>query len=303
MDPVTGYPWGRKVGDSEYYSARMMWLLLVLGILLAWGVRRFRPLYSRVHLEKLKGFRSSLSADRRRVVICLGDSLTRGTASFDYVEGLARRLEPSGFTVLNAGENGELAWNLLQRVDDLVVAEPAWVILWIGTNDARACEDEEEAAYYVRRMKLPQTPDAAFFRESYSLLLDKLEKIPGVKVAVLTPPPLGERGGAPIDDIQEDFSQYIEEQASFRGLHCIPMGRLYRERLLADSSETAPVYSAKQSRRLLAKAMLYHYLLGWSWDRVSSRHHMRLLTDMIHLSKRAGEMAIERVEALVRAHS
>ena len=280
----------------------MFWLFLLFGVLLAWGVRRFRPLYSRSHLDKIKGFRSSLAADRRRVVICLGDSQTRGTAGFDYVEGLARRLEPSGYTVLNAGVNGELAWNLLQRADDLVVAEPAWVVLWVGTNDARACEDEAEAARYVRRMKLPKTPDVDFFQESYSLLLDRLQKIPGVEVAVLTLPPLGERGGAPIDDIHQEFSQFIEEQAGSRGLHCIPMGRIFKERLMADSSETAPVYSAKASDRLFVKAMFYHYLLGWSWDRVASHHRMRLLTDMIHINEHAGEIVIDQIEALVRPH-
>ena len=281
----------------------MLWLFFIFGILTVWGVRRFKPLYSGSHMEKLKGFRSSLAADRRRVVICLGDSLTRGNAGSDYVEGLARRLEPSGYTVMNAGVNGELAWNLLQRVGDLVLAEPAWVILWVGTNDARACEDQQEAARYVRRMKLPQTPDLDFFRDHYSLLLDRLEKIPGVKLAVLTPPPLGERGGAPVDLIQEEVSGFIEEQAIRRGLHCIPVGRLLKDRLLADPCEGAPVYTAKASGGLFVKAVFYHYLLGWNWDRISARHQMRLLTDMIHINDRAGAMVIDRVEELVRAHS
>jgi len=251
----------------------------------------------------LKGFRSSLAADRRKVVICLGDSLTRGNVGFDYVDGLARRLEPSGYTVLNAGVNGELAWNLLQRVNDVISAEPAWVILWVGTNDARACEDERLAARYARRMKLPQVPDEDFFRKNYALLLDRLQQISAVKVALLTLPPLGERGGGAIDSYRENFSRYIEQQATERGLTCIPMGRLFKEHLLADPSETAPVYTASSSRRLLLRGVLYHYLLGWSWDRVASSKRMRLLTDMIHLNKHAGEMVIDQVEGLIRSDS
>ena len=280
-----------------------MWFLLSLGVLLVWGGRRLRPLFSGTQLEQLKGFRSSLAADRRKVVICLGDSLTRGNMGFDYVDGLARRLEPSGYTVVNAGANGELAWNLLQRVDDVVVAEPAWVIVWAGTIDARACEDERQAARYVRRMKLPQAPDEGFFRKNYVLLLDRLQEIPSVKVALLTPPPLGERGGAAIDSYQEKFSQFIEQQATERGLTCIPVGRLFKERLLADPSETAPVYTASASGRLILRGVFYHYLLGWSWNRVASGNRMRLLTDMIHLNKHAGEMVIDRVEGLIRSDS
>jgi lysophospholipase L1-like esterase len=251
----------------------------------------------------LKGFRSSLAADQRKVVICLGDSLTRGNVGFDYVDGLARRLEPTGYTVMNAGVNGELAWNLLQRVGDVISAEPAWVILWVGTNDARACENERLAARYVRRMKLSQVPDEGFFRKNYVLLLDRLQEIPSVRVALLTLPPLGERGGAGIDSYRENFSRFIEQQATERGLTCIPMGRLFKERLLADPSEKAPVYKASSSSRLLLRGVLYHYLLGWSWDRVASSNRMRLLTDMIHLNKHAGEMVIDEVEGLIRSDS
>ncbi|MFP6638607.1 MAG: SGNH/GDSL hydrolase family protein, partial [Myxococcota bacterium] len=241
--------------------------------------------------------------DRRKVVICLGDSLTRGNVSFDYVEALARRLEPSGYTVLNAGINGELAWNLLQRLDEIVATEPAWVVLLVGTNDARGCEDERAGRRVARRMRLPQRPDEDFFRLNYGALLDRLSATPRLRPILLTLPPLGERAGGRIDEYLERFNQFIAEEASKRGLDCLAIGRALRERLLADPSESAPVYSARDSSRLAYRAVLGHYLLRWSWNRVSARHGMRLLTDMIHLNAVAGEIVVDQVEEWVRSHA
>ena len=70
---------------------------------------------------------------------------------------------------------------------------------------------------------------------------------------------------------------------------------------LADPSETAPVYTASASSRLALRSVFYHYLLGWSWDRVASSNRMRLSTDMIHLSRQAGEMVIDQVEGVIRS--
>lgn len=279
------------------------WLLILIAILGAWSAMRFRPLIERTHLEPLSRFHSSLAADRHKVVICLGDSLTRGNRSFDYVDLLGRRLEPSGYTVLNAGTNGALAWNLLQRVDRVIACEPAWVVLMVGTHDARGSENKREGARYARRMKLPQGPDESFFRTSFSELLDRLSSGCRSRVVLLTLPPLGERGGAPIDRYVERFNEFIEEQAAERGLDLLPVGRVLRERLLAHPSETAPIYGASASNSMGIRALIHRYLLGWDWNRISTRHEMRLLTDMIHFNGLAGEIVVEQVEHLIRTQT
>ncbi len=55
-----------------------------------------------------------------RRIVCAGDSLTHGTVSFDYVGALRARLGP-GVEVLNAGANGDLAFNLAARLVAVVV--------------------------------------------------------------------------------------------------------------------------------------------------------------------------------------
>ncbi len=269
-------------------------------LLAAWFFVRIEPLLGHPHIERLTHFHSSLAADRRKVVICLGDSLTHGNASFDYVHSLASRLEPSGYTVLNAGINSELAWNVLQRIDDVIRSEPAIIVLLIGTNDARACENPDEARTYVKRMKLPEKPDEAFFYDNYRALLDRLAEGENLRPILLTLPPLGERRNEGIDDYVDRFNRFIEEEAASRGFACLPLEAKLREYLIADSSEEAPAYGSDASNRLIYKALFFHYLLGWNWDRIAEQSGMRLLTDMIHLNERAGEILVDLVEAEIR---
>ena len=275
-------------------------LLLIAALLIAWVVIRIQPLIGHSHIERLENFHSSLAADREKVVICLGDSLTHGNGSFDYVHALASRLEPSGYTVLNAGINGQLAWNILQRAEHIVSSEPAYVVLLVGTNDARGVNDEKIAARYVKDMDLPQRPSEEFFVQSYRELLDELGEYSATRVIAVTLPPMGERGGEEIDELVEGFNTFIESEAAERGVACAPFGRVLRERLLSDSFEDPPLYSARAANRLVFKAMLLRYLLGWTWDRIAERHRMKLLTDMIHLNETSGSILVDLVETEIR---
>jgi lysophospholipase L1-like esterase len=288
----------------DAYNAGVLEIVVVILLIVVvcfWLLLRLSPLMGQPHQAQLERFHSSLAADRQKVVICLGDSLTEGRFSFDYVAELARRLEPWGYSVLNAGLDSELAWNVLQRAPSIVEAEPAYVVLMVGSNDARALEDEGAADYYVRDQALPQTPDEAFFRESYGALLDTLESSSCAKQILLTIPMIGEREGEPIDTVVGRINEVVEKEAERRGLPCLPFNALLRQQLEAEPNERRPAYVAGSTRRRVFVAAMLHYVLGWSWDRVSRTAGMTLLTDCVHLNDRAGQMLVDLVEAQIRS--
>ena len=275
-------------------------LLLIAALLLVWIIFRIQPLFGHAHMERLENFHSSLAADRDKVVICVGDSLTHGNVGFDYVHVLASRLEPWGYTVLNAGINSELAWNVLQRADRIISADPAFVILLVGTNDARGCEDEGAGKRYVKDMKLPQAPSEDFFFDSYRELLDEFGELNEARLVTVTLPPLGERSGEEIDAVTDRFNAFVEEEARQRGHPCVSLGRALREQLLADAFEDTPAYSAKASNRLVLSALFRRYLLGWDWQRISEGQRLKLLTDTIHLNELSGGILVDLVEAEIQ---
>ena len=63
------------------------------------------------------GIAAFLRAGRRpqakRLVVCAGDSITRGQSSANWVDILQRRFAAAGYQFVNAGIDGDPAWNVL----------------------------------------------------------------------------------------------------------------------------------------------------------------------------------------------
>lgn len=70
----------------------------------------------------------------KRLVACAGDSITRGQSSANWVDILQRRFAADGYQFVNAGIDGDPAWNVLQRIDDVVHCQPDAVTLQVGTK-------------------------------------------------------------------------------------------------------------------------------------------------------------------------
>src|SRR5438105_4380722 len=90
-----------------------------------------------------------------RVVACVGASITHGRMSADWVEVLARRLRPRGFRFVNAGVNGDLAYNALRRLPEVLRCDPDYVAVLVGTNDVLATLSSAQARRYERWRALP----------------------------------------------------------------------------------------------------------------------------------------------------
>jgi lysophospholipase L1-like esterase len=110
----------------------------------------------------------------RQLVACLGDSITRGQVSADYVARLEQRFAARGFQFVNAGVNGNLAWNVLQRIGDVVDRKPDVVTLLVGTNDVNATVDRLRESAYRRRQHIPRAPTLAWYAECVDAILARL---------------------------------------------------------------------------------------------------------------------------------
>jgi lysophospholipase L1-like esterase len=93
-----------------------------------------------------------------QLVVCAGDSLTRGRSSANWVEILQPRFAPGGYELVNAGIDGDLAWNVLARIGDVVHCEPDIVTLLVGTNDVIATYSAFLEKMYRRLQCLPHAP-------------------------------------------------------------------------------------------------------------------------------------------------
>jgi len=138
---------------------------------------------------------------RPPVLVCVGDSLTHGSVSANWVSSLSRRLgDDDSYTVLNAGKNSETAAAVRVRLEEIVAVRPAAVAILIGTNDLIGSLDPTSAgAMYQRRLwwaqkTVPSVDGYARELEAIVHELDTRLKEFDTKIAVLSPPPLGEGG-------------------------------------------------------------------------------------------------------------
>ena len=216
------------------------------------------------------------------VVLCLGDSLTHGRIGHDWVADLRAR-HPE-WHVVNAGINGQVTWQMLQRVDELLALEPAAVLLLTGCNDCMASLDRADGEAYRDGNDLPQVPDLPWFERCLGELLERLE---GVPTAVLTLAPLGEDG---VDHV-DPFNGVIRRLA--------PVVLPLNERLRHDRG--GPGHRVRWARkRVVLGALGQRYLLGRSWDAIAEARGGWMLVDGIHFSDRAAAALLELVEPWLR---
>ena len=235
----------------------------------------------------------SLRPESGPVVLCLGDSITHGHLGSDWTDLLARR----GLSVVNGGINGELAWNVVQRVDRALACRPDVVTVLIGANDAMAAHDEASARRYMKMSKLPRPPDLKWFEENLRELVRRLQEGSQARIALMTLAPIGEDRQAPIAALIGECNTIIARVAEDLDVELLPL----HDRLLALLAESpgAPQHAyvpGMRSMLRMVSAGVLHYILAMSWDRIADRRGMTLTIDLVHLNDRAGTVVADLVQ-------
>lgn len=75
----------------------------------------------------------------KTIVACLGSSSTAGKGqAFDWIGTLAKRPANAHVEFRNFGRGGDLAYNALQRLPQVLDCKPSKIVVWIGGNDVLA---------------------------------------------------------------------------------------------------------------------------------------------------------------------
>ena len=235
---------------------------------------------------------SDLDRTATTLVACVGDSITRGSVSADYVTLLDHRMAPAGFEFINEGVNGNLAWNVGQRLDAVIARRPDVVTLLVGTNDVNATLDERSQRNYRRSQGLPVRASLPWYRENVAAILDRLAGETDAQVLVLDIPMLGEDLSSEWNLRVEAHTAALREICAERGVRCLPL----HDRLagMLPVGHQPPPYTG--DRMLMVRAILSHAVLRRSWDDISRRNGLAVLTDHIHLNDRAAAVVADLVE-------
>lgn len=234
----------------------------------------------------------------KQVIVCIGDSITHGTVSYNYVNLLSQRLDKTRFELVNAGVNRDLAYHVLQRLDEVIKCDPDFITILIGANDAYASLSRENAVRATESMKLPEIPSQDCFRETLTKICSQLSAHTKAEIALLSLPPIGEE----LDHIAYRqamiYSRIIKEVASNEKLNYIPLHETMSHYLKSQNNK--PKLSLNSNLHyVMYKGILLHYILGVSFDEISSSNGFLLSTDFLHLNSKGAKMIADLIRNFV----
>ncbi|KAA2267111.1 SGNH/GDSL hydrolase family protein [Solihabitans fulvus] len=234
-----------------------------------------------------------------RRVVCLGCSITRGQVSADYVAMLEHRTEGGPFVFTNAGVNGDLAYNALQRLDSVIESRPDVVTVLIGTNDANASLTEKNTRMMTRMKKLPTRPTIDWYRQNLAAIADRLTGETGARVALLSLPTLGEELDSESVRRSAQYSAVVREVAEARSLAYLPLNE--RQTAYLTAGGHTPGIPFRDGRALSARAATQHFVLRRSFDSIARRRGLQLTTDLVHQNTRGATMIADLVAEFLGA--
>jgi acyl-CoA thioesterase I len=219
------------------------------------------------------------------VLVCAGDSITCGLVSGNWVSRVARMVLPAMDTV-NAGVNGELAWNLLSRLDDVIACRPSAVTVLIGTNDALAQISEAWSGEYVKAQRLPRRPTPQWYEENLRSIVGRLQSETTAAIALMSLTPVGDAAEGRWHDLIASYNAIIHAVASSAGVPVLPVHECVTGLIGRDPAVT-PVVPWQATKKVMYAALVRHFLLRRSWDAVSRCHGFSTTTDGVHMNERA----------------
>jgi lysophospholipase L1-like esterase len=222
----------------------------------------------------------------------LGASLIEGSISAPLPPRVVARLGREDIDVLNAGVNGDLAWNVAQRAPAAVAWKPDVIFILAGTNDVLASLTESRARRYRRWKKLPQAPDAQFSRDGLSALFDAVRTVP--RVAVGTIPPLGEDLDSEACARVRSINEMIVRAATERGWAVADIYTVIAARI---GSGGRPLPNRDH---LVLSAVLQRLVLRRSYESIARAHGFHALSDGIHLTEGSGDAAADVIASAIR---
>lgn len=240
-------------------------------------------------------FLTRASKDRRPLFVCVGDSLTHGNMSANYVDMLAERFE--NFVWVNAGVNAEVAYEVLLRLDEVIKLQPDYVSVLIGTNDTNLQLLQGQWQVQFKVNQIPVALNEENYRRNLAEIVRRLQAETAAQVALLSLPTIGEDRDHVSFQQAARYSQIIEEVAEEMGVAYLPLNERMTSYL--QEHDTDPKYPFEKWDIAMALLGFKHLILRTDLERISEEHGFVLHVDHLHLNARGAKMITDLIEEFI----
>lgn len=253
--------------------------------------------------ESFPGDRPAQSVNANRIIVaCLGSSSTAGKGqAFDIIGELERRPRNGRFNFRNFGVGGDLAYNALQRLPQVVAIRPEKVVVWVGANDVLALVLPKVRRFFRMSKHLPVEPSPEWFRENIQAIAHRLKRETTANVALCSLPPLGEDPTSAVAFQSalnrgiEEYSETIRDVAQKEGVAYIPLHEAIGAQIQASSGRALTSFRFLPFYRDAFRVLV----LRKTPDEVAQLNGWRFHSDGIHLNSRGGLIAADCIQQFV----
>ena len=211
-------------------------------------------------------------------IVVAGASIVRGRASVDFVQMLRARF-PSR-TFVNAGVNGNVAWELLQRIDQVIACRPARVVILIGTNDVQATLTADAMRKTRESKHLPEDPSLGWYAACLHEIVTRLQGA-GASVALCSLPPIGEDLAAPVNVVVREANVALQRVCDATGAAYLPVYEHLADLLASQGATSGPAWTGSWAPGLAS--LVEHFALGRSYDAIALARGWILSPDGVHM--------------------
>lgn len=234
---------------------------------------------------------NSINSFSKKRIIFIGDSITHGNMSVNFINIIASELGEEKFDFINGGLNASLTYNVIQRLEDIIACKPDYVTILIGTNDAHRSMKLYKHSITNRQLNLPKEPNKEWFIENLREIIVKLKEKTSAKIAICSIPPIGENTNHDAFYQSIDFSKTIKTIAEELKINYLPVNEQMLEYLeLNPSKPKHPV-----EHKLYGIVAVKHYILGKSLDKISKDYGFTLLVDHLHLNSKGAKIIADLI--------
>lgn len=221
-------------------------------------------------------------------IVFLGDSITHGRVSYDYVESIRNHPNLQNALVVNEGINSRLTVQILEQLDSVIRLQPDFVFILIGTNDLKATLSKEEYDRYASLWKLKDPVTEESFIQNLTLILEKIQKNTKAKIIISSPPLLGEDPNSIPFLRAKRFAELTKAVANKQKVIYLPLHETLSKEIT--SVPNLPKKAYVQNTWSMYWTILKYYSTTYSWNDLGTSNGYYFLTDGIHLNERGGQI-------------
>lgn len=254
-------------------------------------ISQLPPNNPRAFLEK------GLRQEGKKLVAVVGGDVVHGNISYNFVDDAARRRSCKEYQFINAGVNGSTAYDVLQRLDDVVACQPEFIVVLVGLNDAAAKIAPDLAKKNLKLAEQLEKPSLLVYEKNLALIVSRLKAETSAKIGLLSLPIVGENLFSKANKEIDQYNEVIKKIAEMSNVSYLPFNEKLKAYLKGKGHTRGRTL---KNGMLYEKAVIDHFVYGYSLDRISAQNGYLLLTDGMHLNSTAGMMAAHQIELFLK---